>query len=94
MIFESDKLMFEIYRQKDFNRKFKVVIYTELNEHNKEAEINRALDGESIYDGFIRDNVKAEAKKVLAAMIDEMNKNLSPMKEEEITEKLKPYLAD
>lgn len=93
MVFESDKLMFEIYRQKDFNKKFKLLIYTELNEHNKEAEINRALDGESVYDGFIKDNVKVEAKKVLAAMIDEMNKENEAMKEEEITEKLKPFLA-
>ena len=93
MIFESDKLMFEIYRQKDFNKKFKLIIYTELNEHNKEAEINRALDGESVFDGFIRDNAKVEAKKVLAEMIDEMNKNNQALKEEEITEKLKPYLA-
>ncbi len=93
MVFESDKLMFEIYRQKDFNKKFKLLIYTELNEHNKEAEINRALDGESVYDGFIKDNVKVAAKKILAEMIDEMNKNNEAMKEDEITEKLKPFLA-
>ncbi|CAN5483481.1 hypothetical protein BH10BAC5_BH10BAC5_24710 [soil metagenome] len=93
MIFESDKLMFEIYRQKDFNKKFKLLIYTELNEHNKEAEINRALDGETVYDGFIKDNVKVEAKKVLAKMIDEMNQRNAAFNEDEISEKLKPFLA-
>ena len=87
------KSMFEIYRQKDFNRKFKLIIYTELNEHNKEAEINRAMDGESVFDGFLKDSKKEEAKKILKEILDEMNKKEEALSEGEIKEKLAEYLA-
>lgn len=87
------KSMFEIYRQKDFNRKFKLIIYTELNEHNKEAEINRAMDGESVFDGFLKDSKKEEAKKILKEILDEMNKKEEALSEEAIKEKLSEYLA-
>jgi hypothetical protein len=89
----SAKSMFEIYRQKDFNRKFKLIIYTELNEHNKEAEINRAMDGESVFDGFLKDSTKENAKKILKEILDEMNKKEEAMTENEIKEKLSEYLA-
>ncbi len=89
----SAKSMFEIYRQKDFNRKFKLIIYTELNEHNKEAEINRAMDGESVFDGFLKDSKKEEAKKILKEILDEMNKKEEALSEEAIKEKLAEYLA-
>mgnify|MGYP006872391711 FL=1 len=89
----SAKSMFEIYRQKDFNRKFKLIIYTELNEHNKEAEINRAMDGESVFDGFLKDSKKEEAKKILKEILDEMNKKEEALSEGEIKEKLSEYLA-
>lgn len=89
----SAKSMFEIYRQKDFNRKFKLIIYTELNEHNKEAEINRAMDGESVFDGFLKDSKKEEAKKILKEILDEMNKKEKALSELEIKEKLSEYLA-
>ncbi|MBV6479003.1 MAG: hypothetical protein HGGPFJEG_01764 [Ignavibacteria bacterium] len=73
MTFESDKTMFEIYREKEFNRKFKVVFYTELNEHNKEAEINHALNGETIFDGFLKDSLKEKGKTKIRELIKEMN---------------------
>ncbi|MBS1492004.1 MAG: hypothetical protein JST55_00755 [Bacteroidetes bacterium] len=89
----SAKSMFEIYRQKDFNKKFKLIIYTELNEHNKEAEINRAMDGESVFDGFLKDSKKEEAKKILKEILDEMNKKEEAMSVIQINEKLAEYLA-
>lgn len=93
MAFASEKSMFEIYREKGFNKKFKLIIYTELNEHNKEAEINRALDGDTVFDGFLKDNRKEEAKKTLKGLIDEMNMNDNALSEEIIREKLADYLA-
>ncbi len=89
----SAKSMFEIYRQKDFNRKFKLIIYTELNEHNKETEINRAMDGESVFDGFLKDSTKENAKLVLKELLAEMNKKEEAMSEAEIKERLSEYLA-
>ncbi len=70
---ESDKVMFEIYREPSFNRKYQVVYFTELNEHNKEYEINRALAGEHFYDGFIRNFRKDDAKRMIDDMLRRMN---------------------
>ncbi len=70
---ESDKVMFEIYREPDFNRAYRVVYFTELGEHNKEYEINRALSGEHFYDGFIRNYRKDDAKKIIEDFLKRLN---------------------
>jgi hypothetical protein len=70
---EADKVMFEIYREAAYTGKYRVVYYTELNEHNKEWEINRALSGEHFYDGFIRNYRKDEAKDIIDALLKRMN---------------------
>ncbi len=93
MAFEADKTMFEIYREKEFNKKFKVVYYTELNEHNKEAEINRALSGETIFDGFLKDLTKDQGKFVIKEMIKEMNSNGVTFSPEEIRKRLNEFLT-
>src|SRR5689334_7170547 len=49
-----DKIMFEIYKDVARNGDYRVIYFTELDDHNREAEINRAANGEHIYDGFIR----------------------------------------
>lgn len=73
MPMESDKVMFEIYRETSYNRKYRVVYFTELNEHNKEYEINRALSGEHFYDGFIRNFKKDEAKQIIDGLLRRLN---------------------
>lgn len=93
MAFESDKTMFEIYREKEFNKKFKVVYYTELTEHNKETEINRAINGETIFDGFIKDKSKEIGKTVIKEMLREMNSKEEPLSIDEIKKRLSEFLA-
>lgn len=93
MPFESDKTMFEIYREKEFNRKFKVVYYTELTEHNKETEINRALNGETVFDGFIKDISKERGKAAIREIIREMNSNNESLNFNEIKNRLSEFLA-
>ena len=73
MAMESDKVMFEIYREAAYTGKYRVVYYTELNENNKEWEINRALSGEHFYDGFIKNYRKDEAKDIIEAILRRMN---------------------
>ncbi|HMS63692.1 MAG TPA: hypothetical protein PKD83_00400 [Ignavibacteria bacterium] len=93
MAFESDKTMFEIYREKDFNKKFRVVFYTELTEHNKETEINRALNGETIFDGYIKDLKKENGKAMIRELLKEMNSSEKAFSRDEISEKLGEFLA-
>jgi hypothetical protein len=69
----SDKVMFEIYREAGYGRRYRVVYFTELNEHNKETEINRALTGDHYCDGFIMDWQKDEAKAVINRWLDRLN---------------------
>jgi len=72
-VFESDKTMFEIYRETTYSGQFKVVYFTELNEHNKEAEINHALAGQHFYDGFIRNYGKERAKQIIHQILERLN---------------------
>jgi hypothetical protein len=73
MAMDSDKVMFEIYRDGTYTGKFRVVYYTELNENNKEWEINKAMAGEHFHDGFIRNWKKEEAKDIIDAVLKRMN---------------------
>ena len=91
MAFESDKIMFEIYQDNLYNKKFRAVFYTELNEHNKHTEINRALAGSHYFDGFIKDYKKEEAKKIIDSIVNDLNEG-NLIKPEEIKEKLKDYI--
>ena len=65
--------MFEIYREKTYSGKYRVVYYTELDDHNKEWEINRALAGESFFDGFLKNFRKEEGKRIIEGFVDRLN---------------------
>ncbi|HWQ52703.1 MAG TPA: hypothetical protein VN442_03400 [Bryobacteraceae bacterium] len=73
MAFEADKVMFEIYRETGYGGRYRVVYFTELQDHNKEAEINHALAGEHFYDGFIRNFRKDEAKGIIDSILTRLN---------------------
>jgi hypothetical protein len=73
MLFESDKVMFEIYRETEYSGRYRVVYFTELQDHNKETEINHALAGEHYFDGFIRNFRKDEAKEIINSILDRLN---------------------
>ena len=89
---ESDKIMFEIYREASYNRRYKVVYFTELNEHNKETEINRALAGDHFFDGFLKDARKDEAKVVIDRVLERLNGGEQVLPEE-LEKELAQYLA-
>lgn len=89
-MFESDKIMFEIYRDKLYNQKFRVVYYTELNENNKHIEINRATAGTSHYDGFIKEFGKDKAKSIIEEIVKELNEG-KELSKEDIKVRLKDY---
>ena len=93
MLMESDKVMFEVYREALYTGKYKVVYFTELGDHNKEYEINRALSGEHFYDGFIKNTGKDQAKEVIEGLLKRMNEGekLTPQQfEAEITAYMPP----
>jgi len=73
MLFESDKVMFEIYRETEYTGKYRVVYFIELQDHNKETEINHALAGEHFFDGFIKNFGKEEAKQIIDSLLSRLN---------------------
>lgn len=73
MAFESDKVMFEIYRETEYSGQYRVVYFTELQDHNKETEINHALNGEHFFDGFIKNYRKDEAKEIIDSCLARLN---------------------
>jgi len=88
---ESEKIMFEIYREASYGRKYKVVYFTELNEHNKESEINRALAGDHFYDGFLSEQKKDEAKAIIDSALARLNDG-ETVRVEELEKELAGYL--
>jgi hypothetical protein len=92
MLFESDKVMFEIYRETEYTGKYRVVYFTELQDHNKETEINHALAGEHIFDGFIKNFGKDEAKEIISSILTRLNEG-EPVPPEEIERQLGEHMA-
>lgn len=69
----SDKIMFEIYRESGYNRQFRAVYFTELDEHNKEHEINAALAGEHVHSGFLAATLTRDAKQTVNNILARLN---------------------
>ena len=55
----EDRTMFEIYRETDYNRSFRSIFYTDLDEHGRDDEIARAANGETLFTGYLDDRHKA-----------------------------------
>jgi hypothetical protein len=89
---DSEKVMFEVYREASYNRRYKVVYFTELNEHNKETEINRAMSGEHFFDGFLNPNSKEEAKAIIDNIVARLN-NGERVRPDELERELAGHLA-
>lgn len=70
---ESDKIMFEIYREAGYDRRYRVVYFTELSERSRDHEIGRALAGEHVLDGFIPLEHSERAKALIAALLERLN---------------------
>ena len=84
--------MFEVYREASYNRRYKVVYFTELNDNNKETEINRAIAGDHFFDGFLSDGGKEEAKAIIERTLERLNEGeaISP---DDLAAALANYLA-
>jgi hypothetical protein len=73
MSFESDKTMFEVYRETSYTGRYRVVYFTELQDHNKETEINHAMAGDHFFDGFLKNFGKDDAKQIIDSLLSRMN---------------------
>jgi len=91
MPFESDKIMFEIYKESTYSGKYRVVYFTELQDHNKETEISRAMAGEHFYDGFIRAYRKDQAKETIDKLLARLNEG-EKVTPEQVESEISPFV--
>lgn len=89
---DSQKIMFEIYRDSSRDGRYRVVYFTELDEHNKEKEINDAMRGDHVFDGFLRNQKREEAKRTVSQILDRLNQG-ETVSESDIAATLKPFMA-
>jgi len=84
--------MFEVYRETAYSGQYRVVYFTELDEHNKEIEIARALAGDHYVDGYLRNYTKEEAKRIIDDLLERLNRGeqISPQR---FLSQLDDYLA-
>ena len=71
----DDRTMFEIYRETDYNRSFHYIFYTDLDEHEREREIAKAANGQTVFTGYIDDTRKEAARALIEAIVDELNES-------------------
>ena len=89
----NDKIMFEIYKENTYSKEYRVVYFTELNEDNKEREIDRAMKGDHVFDGYILSIKKYRAMK----QIEDINQRLNDgetLDVQYLKKQLKEFLAD
>jgi len=83
--------MFEIYKEATYTGQYRVVYFTELQDHNKEFEISRAMAGEHFYDGFIKTYRKQQAKDAIDKLLERLNSG-EPLGPEDFARELKPFI--
>ncbi|HKD85032.1 MAG TPA: hypothetical protein VKB58_09815 [Terriglobales bacterium] len=89
---DTKKVMFEIYREADYGGRYHVVYFTELGEHDKETEIEKAMRGQHVFDGFLLHRERNEAKQVVDQILERLNRG-EQVDEAAIRESLQQYLA-
>ena len=89
----NDKIMFEIYKENTYSKEYRVVYFTELNEDNKEREIDRAMKGDHVFDGYILSIKKYRAMKQIEDIIQRLNDG-ETLDVQYLKKQLKEFFAD
>ena len=86
------KIMFEVYRERGYDRRYRVVYFTELNDRDRDRELDRCLAGESFLSGFLAEASRKDARAVITSALERLNDGdeLTP---EALAAELEPHLA-
>jgi hypothetical protein len=86
------RIMFEVYREGGYDRRYRVCYFTELGEHDRDAELNRCLAGESFLSGYLAEPSRREARAIITDALDRLNdgEELTP---QSLRRELSPHLA-
>ncbi len=70
---DEKRIMFEIYRETADERRYRVVYFTDLGEHERETEISNAARGDHVFDGFILSRKRSQANEVVSGILERLN---------------------
>ena len=87
-----DKTMFEIYRR-PYDGDHRAIYYTEIDDHHRDHEIAKALEGETIFNGFIDGSRSQAAKAEIARILKELDAGAA-LDENALRVRLGAYLVD
>jgi len=89
----KDKIMFEIYKENVYSGEYRVVYFSELDDHNKDKEIDRAMKGDHFFDGFILTLKKDRAMKQIEDILEKLNDG-ETLDDQYMNKYLEEFLAD
>ena len=89
----QDKIMFENYRDNTYSKEYRVVYFSELNDHNRDKEIDRAMLGDHYYDGYFLTLKKERAMRDIDGVVDRLN-TAGDMDLDELKRELSEILID
>jgi len=88
----KDKIMFEIYKANDYTDEYRVVYFSELDDHNRDKEIDNAMKGDHFFDGFILTLKKERAMKQIEDILEKLNDG-ETLDEHNIIKQLEEFLV-
>jgi hypothetical protein len=89
----KDKIMFEIYKANDYTDEYRVVYFSELDDHNRDKEIDNAMKGDHFFDGFILTLKKERAMKQIEDILEKLNDG-ETLDDQYVNKQLEEFLAD
>ena len=89
----KDKIMFEIYNANDYSNEYRVIYFSELDDHNRDKEIDRAMKGDHYFDGFIFTLKKERAMKQIEDIVSRLNEG-ETLDDQYLNMQLKEFLAE
>ena len=87
------KIMFEIYKEKAYTGEYRVVYFSELDDHNKDIEIDRAMKGDHFFDGFILTLKKERAMKQIEDIVYRLNEG-ETLDDQYLNKQFREFLAE
>lgn len=89
---DGDEIMFEIYQEAGFNRRYHVVYFTDLEDGERDAAIDAAMSGASFFNGFINAADGPAAKTAIREFVARLNQGVTGTREE-LARLLTPFLT-
>jgi hypothetical protein len=90
---DDAKILFAVYREAGNNGPYRVIYFTELDEKERDAAIERFVTGETVYQAYLREDAVPGAKPVIEERLERWNAGEKP-DAGSFQAAMRPYLAE